>query len=82
MREREGGGGGGLKASSIKQVNDYSPAVGSSRKIRGGLASRDMAVDSFLLFPPEYVPAALSAYSLRSSFSRAQSTTLDTCAFV
>ncbi len=58
--------------------NSFELTVLTSR-IRGGRPRRAMAVDSFLLFPPEYFAAGLSAYSISPSLSRVQSTTWLTC---
>ncbi len=41
----------------------------------GGFPRRAMAVESFLLFPPLYVPAGLSAYWVSSNLLSAHSTT-------
>ena len=38
------------------------PLDGSSRKITGGLPIKAIATTNFLLFPPEYYPAGMSAY--------------------
>lgn len=48
-----------------------------TNKMRAGRASRAIAVDSFLRFPPEYAFTCLSACSFRPSFSKAHSTTLE-----
>ena len=46
-----------------------------TRNMTGGFPMRAIAVESFLLLPPLYVPAERSLYSVRPSFLMPQSAT-------
>ena len=59
-----------MRATTVhmkRRASGSIPADGSSRRMIGGFPRIDMATESFLLFPPERVPAGFFLCSSRFS---------------